>query len=216
MLRLLAVIIIGFVSFSASAESSSFDPVASRIHTERLVGSYGSYRIAVGGTVDMDNTLTRAYDGVRIAFQNNESLTIANTGAEPVVNPRVVTNDQRRWWSLDSLLDEILEGAGDDQEKALFIYDYVRRNTYHDYPLFTGDELHDPVRYLNEFGAGFCDDAGFVGCSLFFHAGLNRAKFGRDPRVRRLAGHMMCEAAVGGGVPVPGYRPADILPRPCK
>jgi len=148
----------------------------------------------------MDNTTTRHYETFKIAFQNNVSLTIANTGDVTVVNPRVFTNGKRRWWCMEELLKEILAGAKDDQERALLIWEFVRQNRHHDDPIFVDDELHDPVKMLNVFGAGLCDDSGFVGCSLFYHAGLNKDKYGRNPSERCLHGHMICEAILDNGL----------------
>ena len=152
------------------------------------------YVIEMGGSVDMDNTMTRHYERMDIAFQPNLSLEIANKGSTLVRNPRIVINDRRNWWTLESLLDEILAGARDDHEKALLIWDFVRKNRYHDRPLFVHDELHDPVKLLCVYGAGLCDDSASVGCSLLYHAGLNASKYAQNPKKRHLHGHVMCEA----------------------
>ena len=55
------------------------------------------------------------------------------------------------------------------------------------------------MKMLNVFGAGLCDDSGFVGCSLLHHAGLSESMFGKTPSVRTLHGHMMCEAILPTG-----------------
>lgn len=175
-----------------------FESSAPKERSVRVTTSHREYSIVMRGTADMDNTTTRYYETFEIGFQPNISLTIENTGKTPVVNPRVVTNGKRRWWCMEELLDEILAGAANDQEKALLTWDYVRRHRHHDYPIFADDELHDPVKMLCVFGAGLCDDSGSVGCSLLYHAGLNREKHGRDPKVRCLHGHMMCEAYLDG------------------
>ena len=176
-----------------------FQPVRDKSYVETVCTDSAEYKIDVGGTVDMDNTTTRLYETFQIAFQNNVSLTIANTGDTRVQNPRVITNGQRRWWCIEEMLEEILAGASDDQEKALRIWDFARRHRHHDDPIFTDDELHDPVKMLNVFGAGLCDDSGYVGCSLLHHAGLSEHRFGRTPLVRTLHGHMMCEAILAAG-----------------
>lgn len=134
--------------------SSPFNISAEHRRVVAVAGHRKEYEIELGGTVDMDNSMTRHYERVDIAFQPNLSLEIANTGSASVTNPRIVINDQRNWWTLESLLDEILAGARDDQEKALLIWDFVRKNRYHDRPLFVNDELHDPVRFLCVYGAG--------------------------------------------------------------
>ena len=156
------------------------------------------YSIRMSGTADMDNTTTRHYETFKIGFQPNVSLTIENTGKTTVENPRVVTNGVRRWWCMEELLAEILAGATNDQEKALLIWDFVRRHRHHDNPVFVDHELHDPVKMLCAYGGGLCDDSGAVGSSLLYHAGLNRRKYGKDPKVRSLHGHMMCEAYLDG------------------
>ena len=97
----------------------------------------------MGGTADMDNTSTRRYDNFVVAFEPMVSVTVANTGSVAVVNPRVVTNGRRRWWSMEELLKDILGGATDKQEKALRIWQFARSTRYHDSPILGGDELHD-------------------------------------------------------------------------
>ena len=176
----------------------AFEVSAKRERALNVTSRRHEYEIRVGGTADMQNTLTRSHGSFRIAFQPNLSLAISNTGTRPVVNPRVVVNGRRRWWSMESLMDEILAGAKDDQEKALRIWDFVRKNRHHDVPLFSGNELHDPIKMLNAYGGGLCDDSGAVGCSLLFNAGLNRGRSSGRPKVRHLHGHVMVEAFLDG------------------
>ncbi len=186
-------------SQTPSEETSSvFQTTGAKQYQSKVTSGRHEYSVLMGGTVDMDNTITRNYETFQIAFQPNVSLTIENTGDTPVVNPRVVTNGKRRWWNLDELLREILAGAKNDQEKVLLIWDFVRRNRHHDDPIFVDDELHDPVKMLCVFGGGLCDDSGAVGCSLFYHAGFNRQKYGRNPKTRALHGHVMCEVFLDG------------------
>ncbi|MAF67499.1 MAG: hypothetical protein CMJ84_17810, partial [Planctomycetes bacterium] len=175
-----------------------FQISAHRNRVVKTTSHHAEYEIKMGGTVDMDNTTTRHYEIFETAFQPNVSLEIANTGDVPVVNPRIVINDRGRWWSIRTMLDEILAGARDDQEKALLIWDFVRNNRYHDMPLFHDNELHDPVRLLGVYGGGLCDDSAAVGCSLLYHAGINKTKHAQNPKTRHLHGHVMCEAFLDG------------------
>ena len=117
---------------------SVFEPVGQRSHTREIRSSRVEYAVDVGGTVDMDNTTTRLYETFRIAFQNNVSLTLANTGNTTVKNPRIITNGKRRWWCMEELLREILAEASNDQEKAFLIYDFVGNAKYFN------DEGYDP------------------------------------------------------------------------
>jgi len=175
-----------------------FKTSARKEHVVKVTKGREEYSIHMGGTVDMDSATTRHYENFEIAFQPNISLTIENTGKTLVKNPRVVTNGRRKWWCMEELLKEILAGVRPEQEKALRIWDFANRNRHHDDPIFTDDELHDPVKMFNVFGAGLCDDSGYIGCSLLYHAGLNEERGGRNPKERCLHGHMMCEAFVDG------------------
>ena len=44
------------------------------------------------------------------------------------------------------------------------------------------NELHDPVKYLNMYGTGFCDDAGNSFCSLNWHANFTQNNYGNMPK----------------------------------
>ena len=178
---------------SALADESPFVVSPAKTHTERIQNRVHAYTITVGGTADMDNTATRICSTWQIAFQNNIALTIANTGNIPVENPRVIANGKRRWYSDEAILEEFTRGAKNDQERIYLIYEGMRQNRHHDTPLYADDEYHDPVRFLNIYGGGFCDDSGKCGSALFYLAGFNEERGGKDPFVRALHGHMMCE-----------------------
>ncbi|HEO72576.1 MAG TPA: hypothetical protein ENN80_15065, partial [Candidatus Hydrogenedentes bacterium] len=174
------------------ADEVVLEPSAPRTHAEVITSSRAAYSIDVGGLLDMDNTMTRDHSTRHIAFQNNLSLTIANTGDVPVVYPRVVTNGRRRWWDIEHLVSEFTEGAVDDQDRIYLIWEGMRRNMHHDDPMMEAD-FHDPVRMLNIYGGGLCDDAGACGSAIFHYMGFNEANGGKDPFNRTLHGHMQCE-----------------------
>ncbi len=168
--------------------------IASGEQTARQVitTNNSNYTVPVGGTADMDNTTTRHHETWNIDFQNNVALTIENTGSVPVLNPRVVTNGKRNWHSVESMIAEFTEGARNEQEKIYMIWESLRQNRHHDYPLF-GADYHDPVRFLNVYGGGFCDDSSASGAALYSTAGFNEGAGGKDPFQRGLHGHVMCE-----------------------
>lgn len=186
---------------AAAAEAQPdevFKPSPLKQHLEVVDASSHSYEIAMGGTVDMDRALTRKCSNIKVAFQPNVSLTIANTGRAAVVNPWIVIGDRGNWRTLDEMLAEALRGAKTDQDKVYLIWDFVRRNRHHDDPIYHHDELHDPVRFLCIYGGGLCDDAGSNGSALYHRAGFTAERVGRDPKVRCLHGHMMCEVFLDG------------------
>ncbi len=173
-------------------------PSVPKRHVEVIRGSRHEYSIRLGGNLDYENSHTRFNTGFNIAFQPDVSLTIANTGDRPVFWPKLVANGTHDWSTYDNLIADFTRGAGDDQERALFIWQTARENRYHCSPLFPDNEFHDPVKIFNSYGLNLCDDMGYCGCSMFKHAGLGKPRYSIDPKVRSLHGHVMCEAVVDG------------------
>ncbi|MDA0708614.1 MAG: transglutaminase-like domain-containing protein [bacterium] len=122
----------------------------------------------------------------------NRSVTLSNTGTEIVVQPRVVVNEQRNWFSTADILAEILNPDMSDREKALSIWQFLVVNRYHDEPAHNDIEIHDPVRFLNVYGYGFCDDSATNFMVLAERAGL-------PARVWGLSGHVVPEVYFDGG-----------------
>ncbi len=169
-----------------------------------LEGPRAEYGLEVGGKVDMDNSLTHRHTHKEIFYQNNISLTIANVGRSTVVNPRVLINGRGVWRDADQILKEALEGARTEQDRIYLILRHMARNTHHDNPCFEFD-YHDPVVMYNVYGGGFCDDLGHVAAELCRRAGFNKENLGRNPLLRLLGGHVMCEIPVREG----GYQFID-------
>ena len=123
----------------------------------------------------MDSTLTPSAGCKNVTFQPDIELSISNEGAFPVKNPRVVSNGKRKWSTMVGIIAEAHAGAASDTERMFLGWDFLRGLHYHSYPLFGDDELHDPVKYFNIYGTGFCDDAGHSYCSLNWHANFTGA-----------------------------------------
>lgn len=93
--------------------------------------------------------------------------------------------------SQQAMLDSILKPGMQAEEKSLAIWKFLVDWRYHFTPAEQGDELHDPVKFLNVYGYGFCDD-----CATNF-AVLAR-KAGLQSRVWGLSGHVVAEAFYDG------------------
>ena len=167
-------------------------PFERRERVETIIDSHHTYAIPMAGTLDLDHTLTLSSGNCVVGFQSNEELVIANTGDTPVINPRVVINDRGDWSTFDRLLTEFTRGAASEADKAYLIFQQMRSNLYHAWPLYAHNEPHDPVRLLGIYGFNLCDDAGSAGCTMFLGAGL------RGSKNRGLHGHVQCEANVDG------------------
>jgi len=193
-----SIVICSSYTMKTNAESSPFIVSGPKIHSELIESASREYTIHLGGTVDMDNSTTRGYQSYEVAFQPNISLEIENLGSTPVADPWIIINDVRDWRTIDSIIAEATRGATDEQDRLLLLYEFIRSNRYHTRLLFDGEELHDPVKYFNSYGAGLCDDSGQVTCALAYRAGFTKERHGGDPLLRAMHGHVMSEVAVDG------------------
>jgi Transglutaminase-like superfamily len=193
---LLVIIAMSAVVAAPKTVPSPFKTTEPKEHVQKITQPKAHYVIPMGGTVDMDNTLTRDYSYILPAFQPNIALEIENTGDTPVVNPRIVTNGKRRWWSLEEMAREAVTGATNDQERVMMIWDFVRKNRFHYYHAFLVDikEHRDPISHLNIYGYALCGHNGEITASLLKMAGINKARYGKGPRLRGMNGHVMVEA----------------------
>ena len=116
-----------------------------------------------------------------------ETFTLRNLGTETVIDPRITVNGRKDWFSIDSMLGEILEPGMSDRDKAIAIWRFVVENRSHEQPVHDHVEAHDPVRFFNVYGYGFCDDAATNFMVLALRAGLRS-------RVWTLGGHVVAEA----------------------
>ncbi len=148
-------------------------PAAKKRHRRRVSSSPETYRI-------------RMKESVR-----NRTVTLTNRGRELVVNPRIVVNGRRDWFSTATILAEILRPGMSDREKAIAIWEFLRDNRCHDEPAHDGIELHDPVRFLNAYGYGYCNDAAVNLAVLAEQVGI-------PSRVWGLSGHVVPEVHFDG------------------
>ena len=122
----------------------------------------------------------------------NRSITLINRGSENVINPQVIVNGQKNWFDNDLLLNEIIKPGMSDRDKAVAIWRFIVDNRIHDTPAHPAIELHDPVRWLNIYGYGFCDDAATNFMRLVEKAGFKA-------RIWGLSGHVVPEVWYDNG-----------------
>lgn len=124
---------------------------------------------------------------------DNRSILLANDGEVDIVNPWVVVNGQRDWYDSRKIVTEAVGGATTDHDRAFKLWRFLCENRYHWYPAEGGSEVHDPVKYLNVYGYGFCDDSAAVLECMFLLAGFSQA------RNWMLSGHVVPEVYFDGG-----------------
>ena len=104
-------------------------PKAAKRHVENVDASSHDYTISVGGTLDEFNTAdymdTYSHcKRLESKFQPNEYLMIENVGRSDVLNPRLVINGRRNWYSAETILSSILRPDMTDAEKAMAIWSF--------------------------------------------------------------------------------------------
>ncbi|WP_197995713.1 transglutaminase-like domain-containing protein [Gimesia algae] len=93
--------------------------------------------------------------------------------------------------SQSAMLASILKPDMNAEEKSIAIWKFLVDWRYHYDPAEQGDELHDPVKFLNVYGYGFCDD-----CATNFMVLARKA--GLQSRVWGLSGHVVAETFYDG------------------
>lgn len=127
--------VVVFFSFLVILVSGIFD-VSAKVKFERAEKEYVEditavgthrYEVKMSGTLDEFNTADypETYgDNNRLEskFQPNKYVIIENTGDVDVVNPRIVINGRRNWYSADDILASVLKPGMTDAEKAFAIW----------------------------------------------------------------------------------------------
>ena len=135
------------------------------------------YRMSLNGIHTID---TR---GIQV---KNEGVILKNVGTKNIESPWVVLNNKRDWFNIDRIVYSAIGEEIDPKKKAFKIWKFVLNNRYHDAPAEGGAEIHDPVKYLNIYGYGICDDSARNAGVLFIRAGLKARTWG-------LSGHVIPE-----------------------
>ena len=174
-------------------------PRAPREKRTLITRKHQQFSINLGGYLDESNTVTKQpttycpgpghrnppFDQV---FEPNLYVAIENAGNTDVINPWLLVNGQRDWWSVGAMAEEILKTAGGkratDSEKAMAVWQFVSEEIY-DQRAGKGsvDSAADPVRLFNSFGFDGCSANALTGRRLCQAMGLRA----REVRLGALA-----------------------------
>jgi hypothetical protein len=193
---------------------------APKEHVEQLTDSHHTYKVLVGGALDEFNTAyypdtygmcTREES----KFQPNEYLALENVGRNDVVNPRIVVEGRRNWYSGDTILSGILKPGMTDAEKAIAIWKHAAGNDVQSHennrrvgPYYPEDRSHpwrntykergDPVRAANCYYCSGCQLSATNCVVLMRHAGLAARAVWMCPR-NMYDNHCVAEVWYDGG-----------------
>ena len=116
--------------------------------------------------------------------------TIVNRDPQLAVIPRLTRRGDPDLTSIASILASITNKQMSDEHRAIAIWKFLVDWRYHDYPAENRGEVHDPLKLVNVYGYGFCDDSAAAFCRLASEAGIKARSYG-------LSGHVVAEAFYG-------------------
>ena len=127
------------------------------------------FEVQMGGYVDESNAVTLGpevycpgpnssmppYDRV---FEPNLYVVIENTGETDLVNPWLVANGQRDWWSVEAMAKEAIDGRDlDEEERMMALWQFVVDEVYDSRcGISWYDDVSDPVKLFNAYGFEGC------------------------------------------------------------
>ena len=193
---------------------------AAKEHVQKIADSCQAYQVELGGTLDEFNTANypETYGmstRLESKFQPNEHLVIENTGRADIVNPRIVINGRRNWYSADDILAGILKPGMTDAEKAVAIWKHAAANEVQCHennrrvgPYYPEDRSHpwrntfkergNPVKAANCYYCSGCQLSATNCVVLLRHAGLAARAVWMCPR-NMYENHCVAEAWYDGG-----------------
>ena len=120
-------------------------------HVQSIATSSQEYSVHVGGSVDGESLRDPVgYGNYGQSWENNLSTRLENRGTEIVVNPWIHVDGQRRWHCIEQILENVIDPAMRDADKARAIWEFARRHRYHG--TTRDDEVKDTVKMLNVYG----------------------------------------------------------------
>ncbi len=212
---------LGILIFGCGGAVTEAEPEkAANEHVELITAGTHSYEITLGGTLDEFNTAGYfdtylGFKRIESKFQPNKYLIIENIGDTDIINPRIVVNNQRNWFSADDILAGILKPGMTDAEKAMAIFIFIsnvelraHENDRRPGPEVPEDSSHpsrntykeraNPVKAVNSYYCSGCQYAATNFVILARHAGLVARTTWLNPP-DRYGAHCVAEAWYDNG-----------------
>jgi outer membrane murein-binding lipoprotein Lpp len=124
------------------------------------------------------------------------SLEIDNRGNSILCQIIPTVNGRHFMGTSKAIVDSVVVAGASDKEKAFALFQYLRQHRYNWFPsdnsMNAGIELHNPVKFLNVYGYGWCNDAAHNLAMLWRVAGLKARAWG-------LQGHVVPEVFYNEG-----------------
>lgn len=121
----------------------------------------------------------------------NRRLVLRNLDPRVAVAPLLRERGSPDLGSKEGMIQSILKPAMTPEQKSIAIWKFLVDWRYHYWPAQEDAEIHDPVKFVNVYGYGFCDDSAQNFAALCETAGLKA-------RVWGLNGHVVAESFYDG------------------
>jgi hypothetical protein len=155
-----------------------FAQISNHQKTFRIRRSPFQAKIVMGSFLDADNTSTFREDGSLIRqFEPMISLSIANHSTTTINAPRLLINNERNWFTVANLSEEVFSSLQTNREKALGLWRFMRDNRIHAASPAHGCNISDPLYLLGVFGYGTCAPCADAVTTLCTEAGLPARKW---------------------------------------
>ncbi len=164
--------------------------VAEPVLEDKVVLSLSSTRHATSATLtelDSHYSIQTPAGGIQ-----NDRLILRNLDSQLLVALDLKVDGRPDLSSADGMLASVVTDAMSPEQKAIAIWKFIVDWRYHYIPAQDGDEIHDPVKLINVYGYGFCDDSSAAITALSRAAGM-------PARIWGLGGHVVAEVEFDGG-----------------
>ncbi len=200
MRRLIIFTFTSFLTISIICADIGFCQVTIHERQFLLNNSPEYMTITMGGLLDGENTYTESnslWGG--IGFEPMISLRISNLGNKRIHSPRLVINNERRWFNFNTFSAEFLTGVQNNKEKALSSWKLMRDNRFHYRTPVGGCEAADPLKSLGIYGYLTCGYASTMMTSIGTGLGYNGRIWHLRYQPQPQRGHAISEIDFGDG-----------------
>lgn len=121
------------------------------------------FHVLMDGYLDGENTFT--YPSTK-SFEPMKSLSLENNGLLKVEHPRLVINNKRNWFTIQTMVDEIFAGETTDKEKELATWKFIKNNRIHRFEAERTNEVNDPIKLFGVYGYGMCYNTNYASTFL--------------------------------------------------
>ncbi len=157
--------------------------------TYTLVSRFRGFRHTAVVTLTKPSASYRVQSPGKTAI--NRRLVLRNLDPRVAVKPVLRTHGAPDLTSKEGMVRSVVKAGMTPEQKCIALWRFLVDWRYHYLAARADGEIHDPVKFLNVYGYGLCDDAAQNFAALCAAAGMKA-------RIWSLTGHVVAEAFYDG------------------